>query len=68
MRFLWTRECFARESDTLKLQKRGNGASQRERGRGRGEGIQRQSLSFSPLETLKKIKEPKSQLILFIIV
>ena len=37
-RFLRSRECFVRESATLKLEKRKeNGASQKERGRGREE-------------------------------
>ena len=44
-RFLRGRECFARESAMLKLEKRGeNGASQKERGRGWGEREKRKRL------------------------
>ena len=46
-RFLRARECFARKSAMLKLEKRGeNGASQKERDRGREE---RRAYFFSPL-------------------
>ena len=48
-RFLRVRECFARESAMLKLEKRGgNGATQKEQGRGRGEEEEKRSF-FSPL-------------------
>ena len=61
--FLRARECFARESAMLKLEKRGeNRTSQKERGRGRGE--RRENAIFflpspSPLSFFRPSTYPK---------